>query len=45
MLPFEVVRAQIEPHLAQRKLRQALRDYAHARVHEALGHEPRAHPH
>ena len=37
-LPFEAVRPQIAARLAQRKLQQALRDYAHALMHEAEEH-------
>jgi len=37
-LPFEAVQPQIAARLAQRKLQQALRDYAHALMHEAEEH-------
>ena len=39
-LPFEAVQPQIAARLAERNLQQALREYAHALMHEA-----EAHPH
>ncbi len=38
VLPLENVRAQIEARLAERALQQALRDYAHALMHEQAAH-------
>ena len=38
VLPFEAVRERILSNLADSKLRRALRDYAHAQLHEAQEH-------
>ena len=39
-VPFEAVRERIAAHLAEQRLRAALRDYAHALVHAVAAHHP-----
>ncbi len=45
LLPFEAVRARIEERLAQHRLVEALRAYAHAMVHDASEPDGRTHSH
>ena len=45
LLPLEAVRERIEERLAQHRLVEALRAYAHAMVHDAPEVEGRTHSH
>lgn len=45
LLPYDMVADRVAMHLAEHRLRVALREYAHALLHDALGAESHAHVH